>query len=121
MDWEFPRFDPWTRTYSETKKRNIDTEKARSRIKAIHLLAKHGARWMPKDRGEVNSMRRSLLKMKDDYTVEFVWIMSKYQACTRAAINDLLRTSTIRALVVWHTKRINDLLGRLPETLATQE
>ena len=84
-------------------------------MKVIVLLAKFGAQWVPVDRDEVNSIRRSLLKMAPDYTVEFIWIMSKYQACTQDAITELLRTSTIRAVVAGHTKRINELVEQLPE------
>ncbi len=114
MDWEFPRYDPWTFGTTERKNRNIDTENARHRLKAIHLLAKHGARWVPKDQDEINSIRRTLMKMKADYTLEFIWIMSLYQSCTREAITELLRTSAIRAVVCWHAPRVTELLGRLP-------
>ena len=115
MDWGLARYDPWSKM-SERRSRSLDSKEARGKIKAIHLLAKHGARWMPAGRDEVNSIRRSLMKMTADYTVEFIWIMSKYQACTRGAITDLLRTSTIRAVVSGHTRRINELVARLPET-----
>jgi hypothetical protein len=55
---------PWER---DTNKRNLDTPQARDRIKAIHLLAKHGAKWMPADnKRDIASARRSLLRMKPD-------------------------------------------------------
>jgi hypothetical protein len=79
----------------------------------IHLLARHGAKWLPNDRSEINEARRSLLKMSPDYTVEFIWIMSKYNAATRENIEDLIRTPTIRALLYSHLPRINELMEAL--------
>jgi hypothetical protein len=98
IDWECPKYDPWSRT-EKRKNRDIDTDEARRKIKEIHLLAKYGARWVPEDRSEMNFIRRSLIKMTPDYTVEFIWIMAKNQACTRDAISDLLRTPAIKAVV----------------------
>jgi hypothetical protein len=76
----------------------------------IHLLARHDAKWKPKDRREVNEARRSLLKMKPDYAVEFIWIMSGYQACTREVIEELMRPKLIRALVSKHQNRVKELM-----------
>lgn len=76
----------------------------------IHILAKHGAKWMPPDRYQINDARRSLLKMSVDYTVEFVWIMSKYNACRRENIEELIRTQAIRRHIAKHQSRINELL-----------
>ena len=39
----------------------------------------------------MESARRSLLKLAPDYTVEFVWIMSKYKVCSKDTIENLLR------------------------------
>ncbi len=50
---------------------------------------------MPADRYKINDVRRSLLKMTDDYTAEFIWIMSKYNACSRENIEQLIQTPTI--------------------------
>ena len=107
MDWDYD-FDLDFR-----KKRNIDTSRSREKIKMIHMLAKHGAKWMPDDRVAVNDARRSLLKMAPDYTVEFVWSMSKYKACTRKIIEDLIRTPAIRGLVHEHLPRIHELMEAL--------
>jgi hypothetical protein len=50
------------------------------------------------------------MKMNPDYTVEFIWIMSKYKACARGQIEELIRTPSIRALVAGHLTRIAELL-----------
>ena len=74
----------------------------------IHLLAKRGVKWFPKDRSQIGDARRSLLKMKPDYTVEFIWIMSKYNACKREDIEELIRTPSIRSLISQNQQRINE-------------
>ena len=89
--------------------RGIDSDRSREKIKLVHLLAKHGARWVPMDTGQVNSARRSLLKLAPDYTVEFVWIMAKYRACSREAVQQLLRTPTMKK----HTSRFQHRLAEL--------
>lgn len=103
MTWSFDLYD-------RNPKRNLDTPQAREKLKMIHLLARHGAKWIPAG-DEISDARRSLLKMSPDYTVEFIWIMSKYKACTRANIEELIRTPSIRAVVSEHLKRITVLLG----------
>jgi hypothetical protein len=52
------------------------------------------------------------LKLKPDYTVEFVWIMSKYKACTLDRIQQLLSpSSSIRPHVFDHSQRVDELLA----------
>ena len=48
--------------------------------------------------------------MKPDYTVEFVWIMSKFNASTCKNIEQLIRTPMMRALLSTHQTRINELV-----------
>ena len=79
----------------------------------IHLLAKNGAKWMPGDRAQVGYARRSLIKMKPDYTAEFIWIMSKYKASSREDLVELIRTPSIRAVISEHTKTIDEMLELL--------
>jgi hypothetical protein len=100
--------------YAEQPKKAIDNSDSRNKIKMIHLLANHGAKWIPIERAEINEARRSLLKMSPDYTVEFIWIMSRYSACTRERIEDLIRTLTMRHLVSKHLPRIGELIEKLP-------
>ena len=96
--------------YSSRQRKDIDNSESREKIKMIYLLAEKGAKWMPGDRYEVNDARRSLLKMKPDYTVEFIWIMSKFSASTRENIEQLIRTPTMRALLSAHQTRVNELV-----------
>jgi len=113
MSWYFDskRWDIWST--DRTSKRDMDNEESREKIKMIHMLVKYGAKWFPKDRSEIGEARRSLLKMKPDYTVEFIWIMSKYNASKREDIEELIRTASIRSLVYQNMERINDLLKNL--------
>ena len=97
--------------YPWEKEKGIDSERSRGNIKLIHLLAKHGAQWVPKNTCEINDARRSLLKLTPDYTVEFVWIMAKYQSCERAVIEQLLRTPTIKRHTSNHRSRLNELVA----------
>ena len=97
----------WARHFSyswerDTNGRNLDTRDSRDRLKAIHLLAKHGAKWVPQGKYEMSSARRSLVYLKPDYTVEFAWIMSKYKACSLEHLQELLRTPTIKAHIAGH-------------------
>jgi hypothetical protein len=62
------------------------------------------------DRYQIDEARRSLLKMSVDYTVEFVWIMSKYDGCSRDTIEQLLRTPAIRRHITEYQPRIQELL-----------
>ena len=106
----------WTISYDyltgETQRSGLDTDSSRAKIRAIHILAKYGAKWIPQDNGEVNDARRSLLKLTDDYTVEFVWIMSKYSACSRDDIERLLRTPTMKR----HTKDLSPRIRQLVDS-----
>lgn len=77
------------------------------------MLAKSGAKWMPQDRYTNNDARRSLLKMMPDYTVEFIRIMTKYNASTRENLEQLMRTPAIRTLVSAHLNRINKLIASM--------
>ena len=91
--------------------KNIDSSESREKIKMLHMLARKGARWNPADRYDLTSARRSLLKMKPDYTMEFIWIMSEYKACAHEAIEELMRSSAMRALISQHINRYKELLG----------
>ena len=96
--------------YSTHPEVDIDDWDSREKIKMIHLLARYGGKWMPSDRREINEARRSLLKMKPDYTVEFLWIMSGYNASTREVIQELMRPKPIRTLVSRHETRVKELI-----------
>jgi len=92
-------------------RKDIDTSKSREKIKMIHLLVRHGAKWKPRDESDVSNARKSLLKMSPDYTMEFIWIMSQYKACNRENIKELIRTPSILALLSKHAQRINEMVA----------
>lgn len=107
MSWNFSAYRwSWNR-----EQKHIDTDESREKIKALHLLVKHGARWIPRDRYEMNAARRSLLKLTPDYTIEFVWIMAKFHACAEESIQTLLRTPTIKSHISGHRERVGELLA----------
>ena len=107
MSWDF---NPWT---FKNERNNINTSNAREIIKMIHLLVRHGARWEPTEKGEINQARRSLLKMIPEYTMEFVWIMSEYRASTRETMAELIKHPAMRALISKHAVRLNMLVEAL--------
>jgi len=91
MSWYF---DPFTFSRQDN---DIDTSKSREKIKMIHMLVRRGARWEPRDKYDINSARRSLLKMRSDYVMEFIWIMSEYKACTLETIETLMKTPSMHS------------------------
>jgi len=109
---------PWSFDYSfydfyssgRRKWKDIDTSKSRDKIKMIHLLVRHGAKWKPGGEADISDARKSLLKMSPDYAMEFIWIMSQYNACNRKDIEQLIRTPSIRALISKHAQRINEMV-----------
>ena len=110
MDWA-GRFDAYG-WFDE--RRGKDNERARELLKVIHLLAKHGGRWVPESNSQVNSARKSLVTMKPDYTVEFVWIMAKFQACSREDAEALLRTPKIKKHTLALRERLVEIVRKLP-------
>lgn len=106
IDWDYSNL------FSENRKRkNINTYETKQKMRLIHLLARHGFKWTPKDRSEIASARRSLLKMKPDYTMEFIWIMAGYDACKVEDIKELIRTPTMSSLISEHRSRLKELLA----------
>ena len=45
--------------YHEIRRKNIDTNRTREKIKMIHMLAQQGAKWVPNGRTEIAEIRRS--------------------------------------------------------------
>jgi hypothetical protein len=112
MSWNL---DFWTRSKREN---DIDSYESREIIKMIHMLVRHGARWEPIEKGEVSLARRSLMKMKSDYIMEFIWIMSEYKACPRNAIDDLIKNPVTRSMVSEHIARLNMLMDSFADSQA---
>ena len=48
--------------------------------------------------------------MKAEYTVEFVWIMTKFNGCDRADLNNLLRTPTMKNHLGTFLKKVNQMI-----------
>ncbi len=63
---------------------------------------------MPADNRQINDVRRSLLKLKPDYTVEFIWIMSGYLACRPEHLEQLMKPASIGTHVAAHLPRIDE-------------
>ena len=93
--------------------RDFDSHRAREKMKMIHLLARHGARWEPLEKGIIKDARAVLLKMKPDYTVEFIWIMVQYKASNRECIEELIRTPSIKSVLFDYQEKIKELLDAL--------
>lgn len=91
--------------------RNIDDPDCREKLKGIHVLAKSGARWCPKDPTEIADARKSLLKMTPDYTLEFIWIMAKYKAACKEDIVELVRTPSMKRHLSKQNTRLQELLN----------
>lgn len=96
-------------------KNNLSTVEGREKLEMIELLAAHGGKWIPKDDSEINSARRSLLKMTPDYTPNFIKIMAKFAACSRKHVEQLLKTPTISALISEEQSKIERFLKKLPQ------
>ncbi|WP_437191550.1 ankyrin repeat domain-containing protein [Planctomicrobium sp. SH527] len=99
----------------QRQNRDIDDDRARQHMKGIFLLAKAGARWQPVDSGQITEARRSLVKMIPDYTLEFIWIMGKFQTCSKEDILNLLRTSRMKLHLNKHQPRLRELLEKWNE------
>ena len=56
-------------------------------------------------------VRKSLLNLAPDYTVEFVWIMAKYKSCSREDVTTLLGTPAMKRHVAKHATRLGELLA----------
>jgi hypothetical protein len=102
------------RPFNDFKRPNqdIDSSKAREKIKMIHLLARYGAKWQPSNE-DFASARNSLRKMKPDYLLEFIWIMGGYQACSREVIERLVKNPNIKKLISEKRDLVEKLLGSL--------
>ncbi len=89
--------------------RDIDSSRSRDCIKMIHMLARAGARWEPEGRA-IGEARKEFLKLRPDYTVEFLWIMSEYGACSRETAEKLMAKPAIKTLVSGHSRRLDEIM-----------
>jgi ankyrin repeat protein len=97
----------------ERPSQDVDTSASRERIKMIHLLARHGAKWHPMDTATFKQVRSSLRKMKPEYILEFIWIMAGYRACSREVIVQLIGAPNIRKQILNDLGVVNRLIAQL--------
>jgi hypothetical protein len=105
-------------SFSDRREKGIDTSRTREKMKMIHMLTRYGALWAPKDKSEINAARRALLRMAPDNPVEFIWIMSKYNACNREDLDKLLRSPALKSLVSKYASRVDELMTSFGATNA---
>ncbi len=89
---------------------NLDTFYAKEKMKMLHLLVRHGARWEPTEKYSYTKVRSALRTMSPDYTMEFIWIMTEYQACTVEILEILTRPPSMRSLIKNHLSRYNEIM-----------
>lgn len=95
----------------------MDSSGARQRIKLLHTVVQRGALWIPEEQREITEMRRTLRQYATDYTVEFIWIMSRYGACSRADADQLIRGNILMSASAEDMERVRALLEALPEAV----
>jgi hypothetical protein len=120
MSWQFYEGSLYPFA-SQRPRSNIDSSRARERLKMIHMLVAHGAKWLPKDKQAIGYARRELLMMAPDYLLEFVWLMHKYGAARRSDIEELFRTPSVGRLLGKELSKANQLMSGLAESLAPAE
>ncbi len=106
IDWNITPRSTWRREGDEV---GIDSKQSREAMRAVHALAKWGARWCPIDPQELKAARKSLLKVIPSYTMELVWIMSKFKACEKETLMELLRTDGMKR----HMSRFSEQFQRV--------
>ena len=114
-------WDTYAFFHRENPRSLLDTAKTREKLKAVHLLAKHGAKWIPEERWNIGVTRRALLKMTPDYALEVAWIMSLYGSCTRATADILFKTSSMQRHLANEGGTLRQYLAKLPEELPAQK
>ena len=112
IDWELSPYYGY-----RSPKNDVDHWRGRDKLKMIHMVVRHGAKWQP-EQYELNKARRSLLKMRCDYTMEFVWILTEYRACGRETVEKLLAGPKMRALLSNHKKRLDEIIKSFGDGLS---
>jgi hypothetical protein len=93
----------------------LDTSEAHEGIELIEFLAQKGAKWAPKDKGEINSARRSLLKLVPRYALGFFSIMATHKACSKGVIQTLLGTASMKKHMRKQAQLISQFISFFPE------
>jgi hypothetical protein len=92
------------------EEKDIDSSRSRDYIKMIHMIARAGAQWEPDGR-VLGEGRRALLKMSADYTMEFLWIMAEYGACSRETAEKLIANRAIKDHVSAHSSHLKEIMA----------
>lgn len=101
-------------------RRPIDTQEARDCMKSVHMLVARGARWLPTDKAKLKDIRRCLLKLTTDYTLELVWILGKYGAARRQDVKDLVMPTSMQRHLGDRMKELHELVGRVAAEVGSQ-
>ena len=88
---------------------------ALERMKMLHMLVAHGAKWLPADKHTIADARRNLLKMAPAYALEFAWLMQTYRAARRKDMEELFRTPAIARLLARDRDRLSQIVAGVPE------
>ena len=65
-------------------------------LETIQLLLEKGARWQPDNARELASVRRNLYECEPDVTLELVELLVNHKACSKDALDNLLRTPAMK-------------------------
>jgi len=114
MSWDFPSVHdtPWSQPQFSG---GIDSFRALERMKMLHMLVAHGAKWLPADKHMIADARRNLLKMAPAYALEFAWLMQTYRAARRKDMEELFRTPAMARLLARDRDRLSQIVAGIPE------
>jgi hypothetical protein len=96
--------------WHKTKLEKRESHRADESIAALEVLAEYGAKWVPYR--NVNDERRSLMKVPEHYTIEFVRIMAKYKTCEFEVIKSLLKSPTMKRHLGMEYDKLKPLLAK---------
>jgi hypothetical protein len=91
--------------------------KVTERLKTVQLLLEQRALWRPDDKYQLTEARRGLFECEPEVTLDLVEQMVKHEACTQAALNNLLGTPAIKR----HLTPVTGSFARVGFDVRTQE
>ena len=97
------------------RRTGFDSQRARKYLKMIHIFVAHGARWLPEEKHQIKEVRRNLLKMSPDYTLEFIWLLQQYRAARRRDLQELLRPPSMTRLLGEERARADQIVAETIE------
>lgn len=102
----------------DNEPRGLDDDRARERMKMLHILVANGARWLPEDKSRISDARKHLLRLTPPYTLEFVWLMQQYRAARRSDVEQLLGTPAMTRWIAGEREVAAKLLAQVPDVVA---